>query len=172
MLIDNRQEYDMVWDKVYEKLKFKPSSAYRGHSMRVPLPFQISRNYAVYGIDKMTDKQIDLTKGIIKEIFVSITSKEQRMYALDWHHCAFIFNPRNEEEQKDFWKEDERYSDGGYHVYFPSYLPDGNYYFFIDECFEFGYLGHPWRQEIWVFGDKLIERIEEVHQMLGWEKIK
>lgn len=170
--LDDRQEYDRIWDKVYEKLKFTPSCAYRGHSMNVPLPFQINGNYAVYAIDQMTDDQIDLTEKIIRDIFIAITSEEQRMYALDWHHEAFLFHPRNEEEQKNFWKEDERLSEGGYFAYFPSFIPDGDYYFFIDEFFEFGYLGHPWRQEIWAFGDKLIEKIEEVYQTLGWQKIR
>ena len=172
MLIDNQQEYKLIWDKVYEKLKFEPSCEYRGHSMKVSLPFQINGNYVVYGIDQMTDEQIDLTQDIIRKVFVSITSEGQRMYALDWQHAAFVFDPRNEEEQKDFWKEDERYPNGGYNAYFPAFLPDGDYYFFIDEFFEFGYLGHPWRQEIWVFGDKLIKKIEEIYQSLGWEKIR
>ena len=172
MLIDNRQEYLLIWDKVDEKLKFKPSCNYRGHSMRVSLPFQISGNYAVYGIDKMTDEQIDLTDDIIRDIFVSVTPEGQRMYALDWQHSAFIFDPRNKEEQKSVWKDDKKHPCGGCYAYFPGFLPDGDYYFFIDEFFEFGYLGHPWREEIWVFGDKLIEKIEEVYIMLGWEKIR
>ena len=172
MLINDDLEYNLIWDRVYEKLKFKPSCNYRGHSMRIALPFQISGNYAVYGIDKMTDEQIDLTDDIIRDIFISVTPKGQRMYALDWQHSAFIFDPRNKEEQKSIWKEYKNHPNGGCHAYFPGFLPDGDYYFFIDEFFEFGYLGHPWREEIWVFGDKLIEKIEEVYQTLGWEKIR
>lgn len=174
MLIDDTLEYNRIWDMVYEKLKFNPSCKYdtTNHPMNVPLPFQISGNYAVYGINKFTHEQMDFTEKIIREVFVSVTSEGQRMYALDWQHSAFIFDPRNEREQKSFWKEDDRYWGGGYNAYFPSFLPDGDYYFFIDEFFQFGYLGHPWRQEIWVFGDKLIEKIEEVYQILGWEKIR
>lgn len=171
MLIDDTREYDAIWDMVYKKLKFKPSSDYRGHSMEVPLPFQISGNYAVYGV-KWPIEQTDLIEKIIREVFISVTSEGQRMYALDWQHSAFLFDPRKEEEQKSFWKEDDRAPSGGYYAYFPSLIPDGDYYFFIDESFQFGYLGHPWRQEIWVFGDKLIEKIEEVYQILGWEKIR
>ena len=165
MLIDNKQEYHAIWDKVYEKLKFRPSYYDRGHSMNVPLPFEIDRNYTVYDIEQITEEQIDLTQEIIRNILISITSENQRLYALDWQHDAFIFNPRNIEEQKD-------YSDGKYNRYFPGFIPDGDYYFFIDEDFEFGYLGHPWRQEIWIFGDQLIEKIEEVYPQLGWKKIK
>lgn len=45
------------------------------------------------------------------------------------------------------------------------------YYFFIEENFEFGYLGHPWRQEIWIFGRDLIKEIEQVYPELGWKKL-
>ncbi len=66
---------------------------------------------------------------------------------------------------------DERYTNGEYSAYFPSFYPDGDYYFFIEENFEFGYLGHPWRQEIWIFGRDLIKEIEQVYLELGWKKL-
>ena len=83
-----------------------------------------------------------------------------------------MYNPKNPEEQKSFWKEDDRYMGGRYNAYFPSFFPDGDYYFFIDEKFRFGYLGHPWRQEIWVWGEKLIARMDEIYSALGFRKIK
>ena len=172
MLIDDTEEYDLVWDKVYDKLKFKPSGYYRGHSLTVDPPFEIEGNFAVYGIEKMPASQRDSMQEMIREVLVSVTKKGKRMYALDWQHSAFLFDPRNKEEQKSFWKEDNRYFGGGYNAYFPPFYPDGDYYFFIDEHFEYGYLGHPWRQEIWVFGDTLIEKIDEIYQTLGWEKIR
>ena len=174
MLLDDTIEYDLVWDKVYEKLNFKPSCEYRGHSMEVDLPFEIEGNYAVYGIEKMCEFKIEQKEfeEIIRNLFISITNEGRRMYALDWQHSAFLFEPRKIEEQKSVWKEDNRYHGGGYNAYFPDFYPDGDYYFFIDEFFEFGYLGHPWRQEIWVFGNKLIEKADEIYKDLGWEKIK
>ena len=48
---------------------------------------------------------------------------------------------------------------------------EADYYFFIEENFEFGYLGHPWRQEIWIFGRDLIKEIEQVYLELGWKKL-
>ena len=48
---------------------------------------------------------------------------------------------------------------------------EADYYFFIEEIFEFGYLGHPWRQEIWIFGRDLIKEIEQVYLELGWKKL-
>ncbi len=161
MLIDDTQEYIKIWNQVYEKLKFSPSCAYRGHSMNVDLPFQISEEYAVYGIENMTDSQIDLLSLKMPEILISITEPEQKIYALDWHHDVFLFHPRNPEEMKS-----------KYNAYFPSFVPDGDYYFFIEQNFQFGYLGHPWREEIWIFGEKLLTEIEKVYSEFSWNKIK
>ena len=154
MLIDNEEQYRAVWDRVYKELGFEPSCDYRGHSLRVPLPFKLEEPYAIYGIDDMTDDQIDLVPEMMKKIFTERTPEGQRIYVLDWHHEAFLYDPRNPEEQK------------------LGYIPDGDYLFFINEDFSFGYLGHPWRQEIWVFGGSLIEKTEEVYQQLGWTKVK
>lgn len=171
MLIDGTKEYDLVWDKVYEKLKFKPSCKYRGHSMEDNLPFEIEGSFAVYGIENMSISQIKLMDDMVRGVFAAVAKENGRMYALDWQHSAFLFNPGDMEEQKSCWKEDSRYNGGGYNAYFPSFYPDGDYYFFIDEAFEFGYLGHPWRREVWVFGDCLIKKFDEIYQLLGWEKI-
>ncbi|MBR1738817.1 MAG: DUF2716 domain-containing protein [Ruminococcus sp.] len=172
MVIDNTPEYDKIWDQVRSRLGFSPSSAYRGHSFSVPLPFQIGESYSVYAIEDMTDDRIDLLGETMRDIFIRITRPGQRIYALDWHHSAFLYDPRDISEQKSCTVKDERYKDGGYQAYFPSFYPDGDYYFFIEESFEFGYLGHPWRQEIWIFGSELLKETEQVYQKLGWKKLK
>ena len=45
-------------------------------------------------------------------------------------------------------------------VYFPSYYPNGDYHFFIDKDWSFGMFGHPWKQEIVVWGKELIEMFD------------
>lgn len=102
----------------------------------------------------------------------SLYFRDRKWYALDWQHSAFKFSPNNIQEQADIWVNDERYLGGGYNAYFPSFYPDGDYYFFIDEKLENGYLGHPWRQEVWVFGSVLQNEIEEIYAELGWKLIK
>lgn len=164
MLLDDTPEYDLIWDKIYEKLKFNPSI--KAHAV----PFEIDERYAVYKIDEMTEQQVDTIDDIISKIFVDISKEGSRMYALDWQHSAFLFDPRNKDEQQSFWKEDSRYIGGGYNAYFPSFYPNGDYYFFIDEFFRFGYLGHPWRKEIWVWGHELIDKIDENCNVIGFKK--
>lgn len=168
MLIDDRTEYDLIWDKVYETLKFTPSMD------KSITPFEIKEEYSIYSFDfnEITEKQIDMMNELIKNIFANISKDDTKMYALDWQHSAFLYNPKKKEEQKSFWKEDNRYWGGGYNAYFPSFFPDGDYYFFIEENFRFGYLGHPWRQEIWVWGEELIARMDEIYSTIGFKKTK
>lgn len=155
MLIDDNEEYERVWDRVYKELGFKPG-------MRESFPFEIHKPYTVYGIGNMTEPQIDKLEAVGKEIFARISPG--RIYALDWHHSAFLYDPRNPDEQKSIVTDEEN----GYYEYFPSFYPDGDYYFFIDESFEFGLLGHPWRQEIWIFGEPLLTEFKKVYAELGW----
>lgn len=123
----------------------------------VKLPFEIEENFSVFGIEQMIEHQIDIMDEMIQKIFVEVTPKGELMYVLDWQHNAFLYDPRKEEENRG---------------YFPSFYPDGDYSFFIHESFEFGYLADPWRQEIWVFGDNLISKMEKIYKNLGWKKIK
>lgn len=170
-LISDSVKEKMIWDKVYEKLGFHPSCSYRGHSMDVKLPFEIKETYAVYAVDEMTTTEIDYLQNNMNRIFASVLCKGKYMYALDWQHSSFIFNPAEPEEQKNLWIEDRNYSGGGYYAYFPSFYPNGDYYFFIEEDFAFGFLGHPWRQEVWIFGDTLVKKTEEIYDSFGWKRL-
>ncbi|MBD5383602.1 MAG: DUF2716 domain-containing protein [Ruminococcaceae bacterium] len=161
MLLDHTEQYNAVWDKVYSELGFRPS-------MHEFTPFDIKVPHAVYGIENMTETQTDIMENIAQEIFARISNG--RIYALDWQHSALLYDPRNPDEQRDFRVEDERYIGGGYNVCFPSFYPDGDYYFFIAEDFSFGWLGHPWRQEVWIFGEKLLHEIEAVYKSFGWTR--
>ncbi|MBQ7776429.1 MAG: DUF2716 domain-containing protein [Lachnospiraceae bacterium] len=163
MLIDDTEKDGLAWDRVYNELGFQPG-------MQQSQPFHMKHNYVVFDIKNMTENQRDIMDELVKRAFINCTKAGELMYALDWQHSSFLYNPRMESEQKSFFKEDVRYHGGGYNAYFPSFYPDGDYYFFIDENFRFGYLGHPWRQEVWIFGDALIREFEGIYEKLGWRK--
>lgn len=170
MILDHTELYDIVWDNVYTQLHFKPDCFFRSHSFYTHVPFEIQDVFSVYGIENMSDAQLDRMDEIIRHIFMDVTAEHERMYALDWQHSAFLYDPRNMEEQKSIWVAND--SVGEYDAYFPSFFPDGDYYFFIDENFRFGYLGHPWREEVWVFGESLVLKFDQIYQELGWSKLK
>ena len=169
-MVLNDEQYKSVWDRVYKELKFSPCSLGRSSISLFP-PFEISSNHVIYDIENTNDDDNDGLEALIANAFIKCTKPNERIYALDWHHSAFLYDPRKSDEQKSIFVEDKRYSRGGYYAYFPGFYPDGDYYFFISEDFRFGYLTHPWRQEAWVFGDMLIEEFEKFYKSIGWKKI-
>lgn len=172
MLIKDTEEYNRIWDWVDSELGFSPSCHYRGHDPNRSPPFHINGKYAVYGIEHMNDTQLERMDELILGAFFSVTREGERLYALDWHHSAFLFDPRKPEEQQSVFVEDSRCTGGGYWAHFPDFYPDGDYYFFIAESLEFGYLSHPWRREVWIFGEKLTAAFERIYADLGWDKIR
>ena len=167
----NEQESKAVWNRFTGQFRFRPDSQYRGHSLLWwKRPFRLTRPWAVYALEGMTEEQIGQTGKAVKAALLAATKPGGRLYALDWQHSAFLYDPRNEEEQRSERRTDENGQE--WTAVFPFYYPDGDYYFFLDEGFRFGYLGHPWRKEIWVFGEKLLPEIAKIAPDLGWKKIR
>ena len=171
MVINSSKVYDEIWDWVYKTLHFCPSGLDMGHDFPYGPPFRIPFPYAVYGIEHMEEAHQDTMEDLIRQTFLNVTATGQRLYALDWQHSGFLFDPRSDDAYKSEWVADARYQGGGYYAFFPSFFPNGDYYFFIDENLQFGYLSHPWREEVWIFGEALIDEFEKIYHNLGWYKL-
>lgn len=144
-VILDKDLYNNIWDEVNEKFKFNPSTNIN------QTPFELKDNYKIYKLKSIwTKEQEKIVNNIFKEI-----SKED-IYALDWEHDCFEFNPSEEISLNYHYHDDNRNCE----VYFPSYYPNGDYHFFIAKDFSYGMLGDPWRKEIYVFNDNLINSFE------------
>jgi hypothetical protein len=161
----SKDESAFCWNKISELFHFSPSIN------KGVKAFDIPYAYVIYDISNLKEENIDVMDELITAVFVNCTNENDYMYALDWNHSSFKFNPRNKEEQKSMYIQDERYMGGGYNAYFPDYYPDGDYYFFIASDFSFGYLGHPWQQKVWVFGEVLISEFEKIVNNIGFVKV-
>ncbi len=167
----NEQETRAVWARVYEELHFRPDSKYRGHSLLWwRRPFRLPRPWAVYALEDMSQEQIEQMGAALTECFRSLAAPGERLYALDWQHSAFLFDPRKDEEQRSVPQTDENGEE--WIAAFPIWYPDGDYCFFLDESFRFGCLGHPWRRELWVFGKALLPQIGRIAPELGWRRLR
>lgn len=171
MVINGTQAYDKIWDWVYETLHFHPSGLDQGHDFPYGPPFRIPFPYAVYGIERMEESQQDRMEELVRQALLNVTGNGQRLYGLDWQHSGFLFDPRSPDAYQSQWVADERYPGGGYHAFFPLFYPDGDYCFFIAESLEFGCLSHPWRKEVWIFGEALVAEFERLYPELGWYKL-
>lgn len=143
----NKEEYNLIWDKIYNELDFIPSINKTVNSFNINhdhIVFDISH---IWGNDDFQPLYNDLEDKML-QIFKSITEEDEKMYALDWQHDCYVFNPRNSIPKDEFGE------------WLVPILPDGDYNFFIQKNFEWGYLGHPWQKTITIFGDKLIEAVK------------
>ena len=113
---------------------------------------------------------IDILPETVTQAFIRSTHPGEKLYAIDWFHSYFLYDPRNPDDGQSVYVEDATHPDGGYRAYFPGFYPDGDYFFFIDQHFRFGYLAHPWREEVWIFGQPLIAEFEQIYSQLGWIK--
>ncbi len=98
---------------------------------------------------------------IINSIFCRVNPRD--MYALDWNHDCFIYNPC-EEMPSDYWFYD---AERNCNVFFPSYYPNGDYHFFASFDWTIGLYGHPWKEEIIVAGEPLIQEFENARRVLN-----
>lgn len=132
-----------VWTKIYGELKFKPSIS-DFPSFEVPTPF-ITYDISIYiGESEDLHAYYDLEEKALL-VFQKNASQGEYIYALDWQHDCYWINSHLEFEKDEFeeWK--------------VLIFPNGDYYFFIQKDFEWGYLGHPWEKTITIFGKELIK---------------
>ena len=161
-MVLSSKHYEEVWDRVYDTLHFRPTVD------NTVVPFKISAPYTIYGIGISNECDLETFHRLITEAFINCTTPGELMYALDWQHDAFLFNPRNSEQMQSTYVENSKYLDGGYFACFPDYYPDGDYYLFVSKDFNWGYFTHPWQKKAWVFGKRMVQLMRENSQKLGF----
>lgn len=138
----DEKEYEEVWDKFYEKFKFEPS-------MEDFPSFQVHSPYITFDISNVflgekywEDEDDDLILLALKKC----SKENETIFALDWQHDCYKGNLLSQIESINELP--------------ISHFPDGDYYFFVNEDFSWGYLTHPWEQSITVFGE-MAKRVRE-----------
>ena len=152
-VISDEKLYKSIWDKIYQEYLFSTQN----EKWLYP-----DIEYDVYRLETVWEKK---QEAIVNKIFCQIVGEE--MYALDWQHDCFIFNPKENIPFGYQYYDLERDCS----VYFPTYYPDGDYHFFISKNWTIGLFGHPWRNELIVTGTPLMQAIADAAHELHLEKI-
>ena len=151
-IILDEKLYNNIWDKINKEFNFTPSI-----DINVE-PFKFKINYKVYKLQSVwNEEQEKIVNNILKEM------SNEDIYALSYQHDCFEFNPSEEIGLEYNYYDDIR----NCVVYFPSCYPNGEYNFFISKDFSYGFLGHPWRKEIYIFGDILINKFKNQKENLN-----
>ncbi|MGF7036138.1 hypothetical protein J2T17_007189 [Paenibacillus mucilaginosus] len=136
----SNDQYRFVWDKFYESFNFSPSV----HTKDWP-SFALPTPYLTYKLTDYIDSDLDELEEKCVSSLRAITEPSEYIYALDWQHESFFYNPHLEK---------------GAANWIISFYPDGDYYFFLQKDFRWGYLEHPWEHTITLFGTELIRQFE------------
>ena len=114
--------------RINAELQFQPS-------IRVnTLPFRLSEPYLVLDLACAAQEQVEKLLAEVPGALAACLGEDDWIYALDWQHSGFRYDPRRPVTEHDHWVEDERYGGifgGRYNAYFPEFYPDGDYYFFV-----------------------------------------
>jgi len=148
-------ESKIIWRKFKKKFQFKPSV----HKVDWPgfkepfysITYDIS---SIFGNFNRKNLVIDLQKKALKA-FQTITKPGDMIYALDWQHSCYKFDPRLSNENDD-WK--------------ISALPDGDYYIFMTEDLKNGFFGHPWEHTVCILGEMFVKKLKQ-HFPLIFSKV-
>ncbi|SMX28161.1 hypothetical protein TRP8649_02276 [Pelagimonas phthalicica] len=138
----SRFEEDRIWERVYKVLGFNPS-IYKENfpGFKEPEP-SVTYSFSTIWGDEFDRLEADL-EARAKALFKEATPKGKLIYALDWNHPCYQFDPHSSGED---WL-------------IPA-LPDGDYHLFLSQSFSFGWLGHPWEQTVCIFGEPLLAALK------------
>lgn len=144
LILDDNM-YTEIWDTTKIKFNYPQSFSYNG-------------DYKSFKISSLWNEQ---QENIVNEILKRMANKN--IYALDWQHDCFIFNPYDNIPMNTEWYDNERECN----VYFPTYYPNGDYHAFVAMDYTYGIFGYPWSEEIYIVGEKLINLFNEYKSELN-----
>jgi Uma2 family endonuclease len=167
---------DTAWNFVYGKLQFKPNIDTTKPAFYEPKPsitYSVGHMYDVKW-DKWK-KNPNLNKDLNKkflQIFRSLLKPGEMLYALEWHSHNYLFQPherlrntkvrlwvaRYKRKRQKTWSSQQDWR-------IPIFM-DGEYHIFLATDFSFGLFGHPWEETICVFGQPLLDALEENKPLL------
>jgi hypothetical protein len=142
----NHLEYNQVWDTFDAEFEFGKQTP-DGLVIQEPAPsitYDISdaftMEFAPWG-DPAIHADVH---GRFLAAFQSCVAPGETLYALDWQHDAYHFDPHQPFAWDDLceWK--------------VPIIPNGDYYIHIAKDFSFGTFGHPWELTLCVFGEQLL----------------
>ena len=148
-----------IWDRIYDKYGFQPLCTEESYTwLQPPVPFM------VFALPEQCWNEEQ--EHLVNSFFIKLNTGN--LYALDWQHDCFTYDPREEIPLNYQYRDEER----DCNVYFPSYYPNGDYYFFGDMNGKNWLFGHPWLREIIVTGEDLIRLFEENARFLGIKRVE
>lgn len=161
----SQEDDDWIYNFIKNQLRFMPNAGPEYYF----LPFAINRPHAVYDISHMEDAHWALLYELAPRALQNCLKPGYMLYAIDWNHNTILYDPLDPQRVYSSQPAYPYQTKEGL-TYYLGFYPDGDYYFFLDRYGAFGYLSHPWREEVWIYGLALVEEFEKIYPQLGWKQ--
>ena len=104
-------------------------------------------------------------------LFLYLHITKHQLYFIVWFHKFILYDPRNPKNSEcaDEGTLNPDYNSKGI-AHFDGFYPNGDYYLYIEKYGYFGYLSHPWREEVWIYGEELVKGFEKIENKIGFIK--
>ncbi len=133
------QEYERVWDEFEARFEFKPDY----YNLNEPAIKEPAQSIIFSWRRNLSAEDVDALEQVILEAFSELTPDQGIMYALDWQHESYKFDPHNDYRGMPI-----------------PIFPDGDYSIFLNSTMDMGTFAHPWQETICIFGRDLVNIIE------------
>jgi hypothetical protein len=149
----SRDEEDTAWERFYRRFHWvKEYERGNGAAIREPVPSTTWSIAHAFGEQRdllETNLNVKMHRALRR-----CTKPDQKVFALDWQHQCYWFWPRRFADAANWesWK--------------VPVLPDGDYYIFLAQDFGFGLFGNPHEKTLCVFGQALLEVLEQDRPLL------
>ena len=172
VLLEEPKEINDIWNKIYSLFDFSPDYNNTQSPFTFPKFIKHVKTYDISGMSRVLnphdgDGNYRSTVQIetLKSIFAECMDEDDFIYALDWQHSCFKYDPRVEEPYGYYMTYETLENT---RAYFPFFYPNGDYYLFVSQDFSWGYFTHPWQKKVWVFGKRMVQLMSENSQKLGF----
>lgn len=115
-----QEEYDKVWDQFYNLFHFNPGiNNFPAIKTNKPqLKFDIKNFFS------KNDNHLTKLEEVALTLFNRISKFGDRLYALNWQHQCYDFDPRKQMDRDEFGE------------WIVPVFPNGDYYIFLTKDFE------------------------------------
>jgi len=141
------EEYDKVWNKFNNSFDFKPSSNIFP-AIKTTMP-QLKLDIKAYF---SSDYPFNKLEQLALDLFDKLSKPGDRLYALDWQHECYDFDPRQEMDRNEFGE------------WIIPIFPNGDYYIFLTKDFDNIWFGHPWEQTITLIGNEIVKHGQQLKE--------
>lgn len=152
VLLEEPKEINDIWNKIYSLFDFSPDYNNTQSPFTFPKFIKHVKTYDISGMSRVLnphdgDGNYRSTVQIetLKSIFAECMDEDDFIYALDWQHSCFKYDSRVEEPYGYYMTYETLENT---RAYFPFFYPNGDYYLFVSQDFNWGYFTHPWQKSL------------------------